>query len=127
VENSGRLVLAVALGRKSREVAEENGAVGDEVGGRNCVGQDIGFATLVGVVAVGCRLRGRAAAVGGNCAKTGSNSGLGRGGLEVGGEAAAVASLAQLESAVRTAESLVPVQLEPMDERLVIALVTAAA
>jgi hypothetical protein len=42
-------------------------------------------------------------------------------------EAAALASLAQLERAVRTAESLLPVQLEPIAVRLTIALATVAA
>jgi hypothetical protein len=42
-------------------------------------------------------------------------------------EAAAVASLAQLERAVRTAVSLEPVQLEPTAVRLTIALATVAA
>jgi hypothetical protein len=42
-------------------------------------------------------------------------------------EAAAVASLAQLDSAVRTVESLDPVQLEPIVVRLTIALATVAA
>lgn len=42
-------------------------------------------------------------------------------------DAAEEASLAQLDSAVRTALSLLPVQLEPMAVRLTIALATCAA
>lgn len=42
-------------------------------------------------------------------------------------EAAEVASLAQLDKAVRTAESLLPVQLEPTAVRLESALATVAA
>jgi hypothetical protein len=45
----------------------------------------------------------------------------------VAAEAADVASLAQLDSAVRTADNLLPVQLEPTAVRLAIALATVAA
>jgi hypothetical protein len=64
VENSSRLILSVALRSKGRKCREEDGAVGDEAGRRDGVGEDVGTAARVWVVAVGSGLGSRAAAVG---------------------------------------------------------------
>ena len=86
MKDGSSLILRVALARKSRELVEEERAVGDVVVGRKRVGQDVGLAATVDVGAVGAGLAtGGGGAVGGNSAKACSDGATGGrgGGLEV--------------------------------------------
>lgn len=86
MQGSGGLVLSVALASKSREVAEEERAVGDVVVRGESVGEDTRRAAAVDISAVsaGLAASGRAA-IRGNSSQACGNSAAdaGRSGLEV--------------------------------------------
>jgi hypothetical protein len=91
VKDGGSLVLGVARAGKSRELVEEQRAVGDVVVGGQGVSEDVGGAATVDVGAVSAGLAtSGGGTVAGNGAQTSSDSaaGAGGGGLEVGLESA---------------------------------------
>jgi len=83
MKRSSGLILAMASGSKSGERTEEDGAVCDEVRQRNGIGQHVGGAAAVWVVAVGGGTAGGAAAVRCNCSETGCSGASRRSSLEV--------------------------------------------
>lgn len=94
VEDGGGLVLAVALAGQGGELVEERVAVGNDVGGREGVGEDTSRAGAVDVSAVGAGdAGGGGATVVGDGAETGGNSvaDVSSGGLEEGVEPGGVA------------------------------------
>lgn len=87
VKDSGSLVLSVARAGESRELVEEQRAVGDVVVGGQGVSEDTGLTAAVDVGAVGAGLTaGGGGTVAGNGAQTGGDgvAGAGGGGFEVG-------------------------------------------
>jgi hypothetical protein len=156
VQDSSSLILAVASRSKCWKCTEEDGAVGDEVCRGNRVGENVGGTARVGVIACEgvSKLIGASwhdLSIGNSqfvvvrldVLPQSDATALKRAATvlaeevvlkysvsfvpDVAAEAADVASLWQLDSAVRTADSLLPVQLEPIAVRLTIALATVAA
>ena len=86
VNDGSSLILGVAAAGESGEGCEEKIAVGDEVGRRYSVGQNVRGAAAVWVIAVGAGSAARSAAVRGYSSETGRYGALraARGRLKVG-------------------------------------------